>query len=185
MSESLAYDAFSKKLGLVETELAEAHGTLAGLCCAGLEIGPSEWSEFLEEHWPGLSEGENRTVVEGLYAQLGRDLSGGDLSLELLLPDEQSGFFERSQSLAAWANGLVYGLSFCQTEAVRAAGEDFQANLEDLSRIARELAAITEDYQANDSDETDWFEVLEYVRALTQSLFFDLNQKALSQPLLQ
>ncbi len=179
------YEAMSRQLGLHDSELAEVHGTLTGLVCSGLSPNDAAWAAFVEEHWAPLLEEDRRKLLEGLYAQVEKDLAAGDLGFELLVPGDEQDFFQRAQCLGLWSNGLLYGLSQVKPERLNATDSDVRGQMQDLAEIGSRLTAIADEFQPTEEDEEDLAEIHEYLRSLAQSLFFDLHQSSVRQPLLQ
>ncbi len=179
------YETLSEKLGLRDSELAEVHGTLTGLVCSGLSPEQEAWKAFVQEHWPFLLDAERARLLEGLHAQVEKELGAGDLSFELLVPEDEEGFFHRAQCLGLWSNGLLYGLSQVKPELLDAADSDVPGHLRELAEIGSRLTGISDDFQPEEEDEEDLTEIHEYLRSLAQSLFFDLHQSSVRQPLLQ
>jgi len=179
------YTRLSERLGLKDSELAELHGTLAGLACSGLSPDGEAWTSFVAEHWETLTQEDRAELVASLFAQVEKDLAAGDLGFEPLLPDDGTDFFQRAQCLGFWCNGLLYGLAQVKPEWLGATETDIPEQLRDLSEIASRLTAIGEAFQPEEADEADLVEIHEYLRSLVQSLYFDLHQSPVRQPLLQ
>jgi len=146
---------------------AEAHGVLCGMLCARGAIELSEWIG----HVLGGQE-EGNVLLHDTVHQLSElhqvtmetvnDISG---SFYMLLPDDDEDLIGRTDALANWCQGFVYGLAAGGINQDSKLPGDTQEILLDFIEISRaghesvdEAPIVTED------DEIAFVEVVEYVR---------------------
>jgi uncharacterized protein YgfB (UPF0149 family) len=90
-------------------EPAEAHGTLAGALCAAPGYRFEDWlAEILPE---GVSPGAAASRLAQLFDETRSALLEAQLDLQLLIPDDEQPLGERTEALALWCNGFLYGLA--------------------------------------------------------------------------
>lgn len=147
---------------------AEAHGTLCGLLCAGAGDMPDTWIHNTlvdaEEYSFGGRE-DARSLLEALHAATEGALKAGDMSLQLLLPEDTAGIEQRAAALAAWCNGFLYGLAVRGLRPVEELPEELREILTDFSEIGRAGVAAEE---VEEAGETALAELVEYVRVASQ-----------------
>ncbi|HET7755995.1 MAG TPA: UPF0149 family protein [Steroidobacteraceae bacterium] len=150
-------------------EPAEAHGTLAGCLCAVVDY---RFEDFLREILP---EGQaDREATDSLYELYGATLAALDeteMDFRPLLPADEEPIAERTRALAAWCQGFLYGLgSGAIGDASGLPGE--------VGEIVRDFAEITragvEDGPGEDSNESAYAELVEFVRVGVQLLYEEL-----------
>lgn len=150
---------------------AESHGVLCGMLCAQGAIELSAWiGHVLGEQEEGnvllhdtvhqLSE-LHQTTIETV-----NDISG---SFYMLLPDDDNDLIGRTEALANWCQGFVYGLAAGGISEDTKLPGDTQEILLDFIEISRAGCNIGEDdvIELNDvteEDEQAFVEVVEYVR---------------------
>ncbi len=148
---------------------SEAHGLLCGLLCgASPEPGPQWLSELLvmaeSDH---LLIGEARYGLEGFYEDSLKAWNDSQLSLELLLPDDdEAPLKERAEGLVTWCQGFLYGLGLAGAQLDKLSKEA-REGLNDLSEITRlNLASIEE----GEAEEGQWMEIYEFTRMVAMLL---------------
>jgi uncharacterized protein len=150
-------------------EAAEAHGTLAGCLCGAAGYRFEDWlHEILPE---GRADPPVTAELHALYAATARALLEPDLAFELLLPSDAQPIDARAKALAEWCQGFLYGLG---------AGSipDAASLPGDVGEIVRDLAEITragvDRRQGEESNESAYVELVEFVRVGVQLLFEEL-----------
>lgn len=144
---------------------AESHGALCGMLCARGSTDFSEWmSHVLGEQEQGnvflrdvtnyLSE-MHLTTLEQI-----NDISG---EFYLLLPDDDDSLIERTEALANWCQGFIYGLAAGGISENSELPEDTRELLLDFIEISRAGHEV-DDVEVNEEDEQAFVEVMEYVR---------------------
>ena len=150
---------------------AESHGVLCGMLCAQGAIELSAWiAHVLGEQEEGnvllhdtvhlLSELHRQTIEKV------NDISG---SFYMLLPDDDEDLLGRTEALANWCQGFVYGLAAGGISDDTKLPGDTQEILMDFVEISRAGHHLGDDdvievVDVNEEDELAFVEVVEYVR---------------------
>ncbi len=146
---------------------AESHGVLCGMLCARGAIELSEWIG----HVLGDQE-EGNVLLHDTVHQLSElhqvtmekvnDISG---SFYMLLPDDDEDLLGRTEALANWCQGFVYGLAAGGISEDSKLPGDTQEILMDFIEISRAgHDTVDEALEATEEDELAFVEVVEYVR---------------------
>jgi uncharacterized protein YgfB (UPF0149 family) len=157
------------------TEPAEAHGTLAGALCATGAYRLEDWlAEILPE---GDAPGAVAQLLRGIYNETCAALAGTEMQFELLMPDDEESLERRTEALALWCNGFVYGLG-------TSGAPDPQRLPGEAGEIVRDLAQImragVDEREGPEANEAALAELVEFVRVGVQLVFEELG--ALRQP---
>jgi hypothetical protein len=151
------------------TEPAEAHGTLAGALCSVVSYRVEDWmGEILPD--TRVADATGSTLRE-LFAHTSDALNSADMSLDLLLPEEERPLTERAEALGQWCQGFLYGL-----------GSSRIADLEQLpgevGEVVRDLVQITrvgvDHGEAQEANESAYAELVEFVRVGVQLVYEEL-----------
>jgi uncharacterized protein len=154
---------------------AEAHGTLAGCLCAA---GGYRFEDWLREILPeGHAAPGAAATLQELYSATAGALLQRDFEFELLLPTDEEAIDTRTAALAQWCQGFLYGLGAgAIPDASELPGE--------VGEIVRDLIEITragvDAEQGEESNESAYAELVEFVRVGVQLLFEELA--AVRQP---
>jgi uncharacterized protein len=157
------------------SEPAEAHGTLAGALCATGAYRLEDWlAEILPE---AAAPGAVVRLLRSIYDETRAALAGTELQFELLMPDEEEPLELRTEALALWCNGFVYGLGTSGApDPERLPGEAGEI-VRDLAQIMR---AGVDECEGQETNEAALAELVEFVRVGVQLVFEELG--ALRQP---
>lgn len=167
------------------TPPAEAHGILCGLTCGldNIDEVLMQWLQALEIEAPTTDDFSAwpKTIKQSLQDEAMR--------FSPLLPEEEVPLDERLRALAAWCNGLLYGLGAAGSELSTLEG-DVQEFVQDVSQISRlddNVDNQPDDYDENDENieggaelgsEADYYELVEYLKA-GMLLLFDASHQQL------
>ncbi len=151
-------------------DAAEAHGTLAGCLCAAIGYRFEDWlQEILPE---GQPQPLARETLRGLFVDTAGALEGPEMDFDLLLPADEQPLDARTEALAQWCQGFLYGLG---TSVIHDAG----GLPGDIGEVVRDLTEITrvavDDQQTPESNESAYAELVEFVRAGVQLVFDELG----------
>jgi len=151
-------------------DAAEAHGTLSGCLCATSGYRLEDW---LKEILPdGHATPEAAAGLEELYAATADALLQPDMEFELLLPADSQPIDVRTAALAQWCQGFLYGLG-------AGAIPDASELPGDVGEIVRDFIEITragvDARQSEESNESAYAELVEFVRVGVQLLFEELG----------
>src|SRR5215469_4493700 len=150
-------------------DAAEAHGTLAGCLCGASGYRFEDWlREILPE---GRAAAEATAILQDLYTATATALQQPDMDFELLLPEDEQPIDVRTTALAQWCQGFLYGLG---TGAI----PDASKLPGDVGEIVRDFLEITraavDAEQDEESNESAYAELVEFVRVGVQLLFEEL-----------
>ena len=143
------------------TDASEAHGTLCGLLMGQQDF--SRWLEFTLDPLPeagDLLAKEQIEVLQQLYQQSKQQMNAEDMSLQLLLPDEDYEFAVRLIGLASWCQGLLYGLAVNGEALLKNLSEQGRECMDDLLQISQ----LGHDEEQSEETETVYAEIVEHVR---------------------
>lgn len=155
---------------LVETrariDAAESHGILCGMLSAGGHVAERDWlSQVVPEEKSGM---ERYDTLLALFHATVWQLGDPQFSFTMLLPDDEAPLEDRTQGLAHWCSGFLYGLGLGGvTESTQLPGEAAEV-LGDLAKIASVDYELDE---AGEEEERAYEEVVEYVRVAALLVF--------------
>lgn len=166
MSTSI-YQSFAALLSAqgAQTTPAELHGLLLGRSCAGAGFAAEGWLTDAADLLGIEPQDQLRQALIGLQEMVRGELSGEDMAVVLLLPNDDSPLTERAVALGQWCMGFLAG--FGLTEREGALSEEAAEVLQDFVAIAQIQDALEESEDA----ETDYMEVMEYLRVAPMLLF--------------
>ena len=154
------------------TDAAEAHGTLCGLLIGQQEF--SRWLEYTLDPLPDAGDllaKEQLQHLQTLYQQTRAQLNTDDLSLELLLPDEEQEFSQRLLGLGSWCQGFLYGLAVNGEAALNNLSEQGRECMDDLLQISQ----LSHEEEQTENAETVFAEIVEHVRLSVIYMNEELN----------
>jgi uncharacterized protein YgfB (UPF0149 family) len=151
-------------------DAAEAHGTLAGCLCGAAGYRFEDWlKEILPE---GKASPAAAKELRELYTQTAGAMLQPDMELTLLLPADEEPLAARTEALAEWCQGFLYGLGAGGIpDATRLGGEAGEV-VRDLAEISRAAVGAESDAESNESA---YGELVEFVRIGVQLLFEELG----------
>lgn len=156
---------------------SELHGCLCGHLAAGDRYEPASWlstaAEILE-----ISELSDQGLAESLhrlYQVSLEQLTSGDFSFSLLMPDDETAMAQRSEALGLWCHGFLSGYSIAGGVEDKLS-EDARDAFRDMVQVAQ-IALDSDD----DGNEADFVEVYEYIRMSGLLIFAECNEPALSE----
>ena len=153
------------------SEPAEAHGTLTGALCA---MGAYRFEDWLAEILPEgpASGGDAAPSLRSVYDETRAALMATQMEFELLLPDDDESLQARTEALALWCNGFIYGLGAGgHTDPERLPGDAGEI-VRDLAQIMRAGVDGQDDLESN---ETALAELVEFVRVGVQVVYEELG----------
>lgn len=171
MSEDATIDYQTLRFALSDAgaveDPSEVHGTLCGVLCVD-ESAPAE-SLVEAESAPGMRQtlGTLReTTLEGLFDP--------GMGFEPLLPDDSRATLSgRVEALARWCAGFVYGIASRGEFDYGALSDEVREVVRDLTELSK--AGLTEEDAGEEQGESDYAELVEYVRVGVQLVFLELR----------
>ncbi|MPQ65444.1 MULTISPECIES: YecA/YgfB family protein [Pseudomonas] len=151
---------------------AELHGLLLGRSCAGAGFEADSWLVDAAELLEGEPQDNVRNALIGLQEMVKGELTSDDMTVVLLLPTDDAPLTERAIALGQWCQGFLAG--FGLTYRANALSAEATEVLQDLAAIAQVQEALEE----SDDGESDYMEVMEYLRVAPLLLFTEINKPA-------
>ena len=173
-----AYHAFADLLAShgFQTTPAELHGLLLGRSCAGAGFEAEAWLADAADLLGGEPGDGLRQALVGLQEMVRGELAGDEVAVVLLLPGDDAPLSERALALGQWCLGFLAG--FGLTERSGELSEDATEVLEDFVAIAQVREALEE----SEDGETDYMEVMEYLRVAPMLLFAECAKPLPAEP---
>ncbi len=159
------------------TTAAECHGTLCGMYMVSGESCQAEWlTQALSECEDNNAlTGECRSRLESLFVDTQTTLEGEDLSFAPLLPDDEADLAFRTEQLAQWCQGFLFGLSTQGISDVKSLPPEVAEIVGDFSEITKAAFDSNEDVETSEQAYAD---LTEFVRIGVQLVLENLNPKA-------
>lgn len=156
---------------------AQAHGLLCGRLAVDGSDGAGRWrDQVLESLDPADAlRAECDMMLDELFQQTWRQLAERQSDFELLLPEDTEPASLRTKALADWCEGFLHGLvsDTHSGEVRKRLGE------EPLSDLIRDMLEMTRATVGDDDDETTesaYAELVEYIRVAAQLAFEELAE---------
>lgn len=150
-------------------DAAEAHGTLAGSLCAVAGYRLEDWlKEILPE---GRAAGAAAAQLAELFHATSGALRDPGMEFQLLLPEDSQPIEERTAALAQWCQGFLYGLGAGAISDPSELPGEVGELVRDFVEITR---AAVDHSQSEESNESAYAELVEFVRVGVQLLFEEL-----------
>jgi len=153
---------------------AESHGAMCGTICSQHQSSFFDWCHTvlfemdtgLTAERPGKTalqrDPEQYTMLTLLHRAAVVQLADSDYGFQLFLPDDHADVADRSDALAAWCRGFLFGLTASGINQ----GIPFSTEINELIHDFSEISQL--DFEnIDESDESDavaFEEVMEYVR---------------------
>ena len=153
-------------------DAAEAHGTLCALLLDECDL--PVWLGHTLDDLPDASDvlaDERLGVLEDMFSVTQEQFDSEDLSLEILLPDEDDDFSLCLLGLSSWCQGFLYGFGVKAAAAEDALDDDAREGLSDLLEISK----LSHDEEASEAAQQQFAEIVEHVRIVTLMLKESLN----------
>lgn len=165
--QNSAYAAFATLLGdsVQPVSPAELHGLLLGRSCAGAGFDVEPWLADAAELLGAPAQENTRQALIGLQEMVKGELSGDDIAIVLLLPNDDAPLAERTMALGQWCQSFLTG--FGLTAGDRALSREAMEVLQDMAAIAQ----IQDSLEESEDGESDYMEVMEYLRVAPLLLF--------------
>ena len=170
-----SYMGCSRALARARAELgaAECHGLLCGMLCGVDEQAPRRWLEEVlgPEGRVQKFRDDCRNELVRVLTDTVRTLCSSQCNFVPLLPDENQGLGVRSEALADWCSGFLYGFGSAGINIESRLSKDALEVLSDFSEVTR----LRSDGQESESSEADYSEIVEYMRVGVMLIFEELR----------
>lgn len=151
---------------------AELHGLLLGRSCAGSGFEAGAWLQDATELLGSEPQDNVRQALIGLQEMVKSELTGEDITVVLLLPDDEAPLAQRAAALGQWCQGFLGGFGLTARDS--ALSSEAMEVLQDLSAIAQVQSSLEE----SEDGESDYMEVMEYLRVAPLLLFSECVKPA-------
>ncbi|MEH6444970.1 MAG: UPF0149 family protein [Oceanospirillaceae bacterium] len=174
--EDVANLLVSEKITMVSP--AELHGLVSGQLASGARLTNELWlqmaNDFLDIE--KFSQQSSQVGLVGLYQQSLEQFESLDMSLDLLLPDDDDyEVSQRVESLGLWVQGFLAGFGMQGRQTDKSLSVDAKEMLHDLGQISQVASA---DLEESEDSESDFFELAEYVRMGVVFMFTECNKRS-------
>ncbi|WED27071.1 YecA family protein [Vibrio sp. DW001] len=179
MSKTTLPDYVTIASGLQASSLsvtpAELHGLLVGMLSGGLSISDKSWQPLVFDYtndgmgWPDKA----LKYAESVLSLSIEELTGTDMELFMLLPDDDADLMEMADALSEWVNHFISGLGLVNV-ALRKAPKDIKEALTDLEEISK-LGIDENDDLVEQADLLE--QVIEHVKACVLTIHAEFGKK--------
>lgn len=152
-------------------DASEAQGVLCGLLLDNQ--GMVKWLQAILDVLPDSNDvlaKEQLLVLKSVFESSREQLNNEEMSLQLLLPDEDKNFSDRLLGLASWCQGFLFGYALTPKAKMDKAG-GVDDCLDDLLQISQ----LSHDEEQSEAAELHFTELEEYVRMAVIFLNDELN----------
>ena len=147
---------------------AEIHGYLCGLISSGGRPELQHWLRYIEEQVVDKTlDDDVRQLLSRLYENTVHDLESGNLSISLLLPDDDETLARRTEALGVWCQTFISGFG---------QGLGKQPVSDMVEEVLKDFAEISMIEADDDSEEAEklFVEVSEFVRLAWLNVFVEV-----------
>ena len=163
-----------RKSASIDMSLPETHGGICSQICFQ--------SDYFEEFVPLDDSDDGATVSvqiatyrKALKKIIERDLDklkDGDLSFELIIPDESNSIQDRAEALSIWCQGFVDGVSFLMTEHDFKIDQDQKKESFEIIEDFTQISTLDSHSISGEVDEElSLMELIEFVRLSVQMIY--------------
>lgn len=160
------------------TSPSQLQGYLMGQLSVGAPLSEADWLEQAWELIAGVEPGtdEDNALLNELLARTQAVFAEASLEGQLLLPDDDLELSQRVECLGFWCQGFLSGFTLAAKQKQADQGQqqyskEVSEALSDFASIAQ--IGLSDDDAVEEQNESDFFEVLEYVRLAVMTIYFD------------
>ncbi len=172
------YDRLRAALSVANTDqnASEVHGIICGAICNQLNCGRRLDVNSLVSTVAGVDAESKHALeasIDSLYESSQQSLEDRDSSFSLMLPSDERDLAERTESVALWCRGFVFGFLYNQSDNMdRLPGH--------AAEITRDFIAISQAEPGEDTQQDEWAlaDIEEYVRVGVQLIYEELQSDA-------
>lgn len=156
---------------------AELSGMLVGRLCGGNRLSQDKWLalalEFLDlvDIEQVQTSAELEQALAAMYPSTLAALQDQNLGFQLLLPDDDTELGQRLEALGQWCHGFLSGFGSSGLSGKK----EFSTESADALRDFASIVQIDNDSDEGDQQEAEFFEVADYVRIATISLYMEFG----------
>ncbi|MCO7517712.1 YecA family protein [Pseudomonas guariconensis] len=155
---------------------AELHGLLIGRSCAGAGFDADAWLADAAGLLENDAEDAVRNALIGLQEMVKAELTGEDITLVLLLPGDEAPLAERAAALGQWCQGFITGFG------LNAGGKELSGEAKEVLQDLVAISQVQDALEESEDGESDYMEVMEYLRVAPLLLYTELAKPAAPAP---
>lgn len=150
---------------------AQLHGLIVGQMTGGARVDDEQWLEEALEFLDLADKPDSQTCDAIIRLKNETLVSlGKDFDFQLKIPDDEADFTLRAQAVAEWCYGFLTGFGKSGISGDDSLSPEVSETLRDIAAIAQ-MDAVEE----LEADESSLFELAEYVRLGSISMFMEFN----------
>lgn len=178
-ADCMDYERLERRLESagVDMGLSEMHGRMACVVCSVPELKQPQRLQLASD-WLAVSGVEQDILVslDEVFIQTAESLHEfSDFDFRLLLPGDDHSLGDRFLAVTCWCSGFLSQLGESKLAGVLLNHEEVEEILVDFQRIA----AMSDDIQDAEENETDMIEIYEYIRVgvlMVQAICLELSK---------
>jgi yecA family protein len=182
MSKSVSYTKLESTLTKLGAQLnaAETHGLLTGMLSLSNPNKAEVWRDALLENLDCATPSKSQwNIISAASTQIQEDFTEHNFGFKLLLPDDDIPLNERVDALSLWCRGYLSGLGLVGVTKEDLANEVIQELVNDISHIAH----VSIETDSSEDDESNYMELVEYIRVAVQNIQVELKTNESSRML--
>src|ERR1700760_3998258 len=130
-------------------DAAEAHGSLCGALCS---MSPYRMQDWVNEILPDdarLTQ-ESAAMIERVFTETANSFGEQGMEFEPLLPDDEQPLPGRTNAMALWCTGFLYGLGTGHISDLEGLSGDVGEIVRDFTEISRASGEESEQDESNE-----------------------------------
>ncbi|NER60520.1 YecA family protein [Pseudomonas sp. MAFF212428] len=155
---------------------AELHGLLLGRSCAGAGFEVDGWLADAAQLLEVEPADTVRNALIGLQEMVKGELTGEEVTVVLLLPTDDAPLTERAIALGQWCQGFIAGFG------LNAGGKDLSTEAKEVLQDLVAISQVQDALEESEDGESDYMEVMEYLRVAPMLLFSELAKPEAPAP---
>lgn len=155
---------------------AESHGILCGKLAVQHGFGEEDWVRDVMEGTGKVADSGCRESLTAIYRDTRDQFDDQDMPFQPLLPGDNAALEQRVEALGEWCRGFGVGLALSglTSKCLARLSDQSREFLDDLNQIVQ----VSSDVEESDESETNYVELLEYVRVGVLLLFEEFRPKS-------
>ena len=174
MTKKISYAELNQVLKTIDAQMnaSEVHGLLTGMLCLSPTMQETVMRAMLVENFDCAQISKKEwSLLKKLASQIVDDFNKSTVIFILLLPDDDSNLAQRVEALGGWCRGYLSGLALAGLTEHDLQNEVVNELVQDLSNIAN----ISIETGSSEEDETNYMELVEYLRIAVQNIQLELR----------
>ncbi|MBT3347313.1 MAG: UPF0149 family protein [Thiotrichales bacterium] len=185
MNDNISYNDLDEAVQRLSLTMdgAELHGAFCGRMMLGSEEDGASWLRELvgERDEANLQARDDVKTIAVVMGESVRQLDNDQLHFDLLLPDDNESLDIRTEGLAAWCEGFLYGYGVAVAGDSLAEKQMQREFIRDLLEISQ---AGFEHDEETEEDESDFMQIVEHLRVGTMLLYEEGQQQRVDEMIL-